>query len=228
MENLKRLFAIDALFFSWSQSFLILNGVVLVVVVPASLSIGNAAATPGLAAFFPQAFTLLLAVYAVNFGQTQADPARAWRKRLGTGLRPHATQLAVRLSMLLFLTLPLWVLFSLVFFLRWPALIALPYLWLQAQLWGGFGLWLNMKGFSEINQFKIKYFVLFAYFGLTLFLPPLNPLITMQLLLNVGGALPSFVHALTAFASTLFLIALVGVSLRAGLLKRTQAPSAKP
>lgn len=217
MEHLKQLMAVDALFFSWSQSFLILNGVVLVVVLPASLSISAAVNTPGLAAFFPQAFTLLLAVYAVNFGQTQADPDRTWRKRLGTALWPHAAQLAVRLSMLLCVTLPLWVIFFSVFFLRWPSLLVLPYLWLQAQLWGWFGLWLNMKGFSEINQFKLKYVILFAYFGLTLFVPPLSPLITMQMLLNVDGVWTP--HTAVAFASTAGLTALVGVWLNARLSK---------
>lgn len=212
--RVRDLFALDALFFSWSQSFLVLNSVLLVVVVPASLVIRAAITTPGLAAFFPHAFTILLTVYAINFGQTQADPDRPWCRRLGRNWLAHAVQLAVRLSLLLALTLPLWAIFHRLFHLSGWAILALVYLWLQAQLWGWFGLWLQFRALSEINQFKVKYLSLMGFFAATFFLPPLNPLISMELLLAPEKVLTSLPQIVLSFGGVLGLLALLGLTLQ--------------
>lgn len=187
MNRLKRLILFEPLFFSWSQSFLFLTGIVLVIVLPANLPIRIAAISPGIASFFPLLFVLLFAIYAMNFGQSQGDPERVWHKRFGARFGVHVAQLALRLSMLLLLTLPFWLIFYHVFYLRPTATLALLYLWLQGQMWGWFGLWLSVMRFSEINQFKIKYLVLILFFSLTMFVAPLSPFLTLQLLLDPNG-----------------------------------------
>lgn len=194
MNWLKRLILFEPLFFSWSQSFLFLTGVVLVIVLPASLPIRIAATSPGIASFFPLLFMLLFAIYAMNFGQSQGDPEQVWHKQFGARFGPHAVQLALRLSVLLLLTIPFWLIFYRVFYLRPTAALALLYLWMQGQMWGWFGLWLSIMRFSEINQFKIKYLVLILFFSLTMFVAPLSPFLTLQLLLDPNGLFSSGTH----------------------------------
>ncbi|HEY5596182.1 MAG TPA: hypothetical protein VIL47_02870 [Candidatus Bipolaricaulota bacterium] len=208
---MKRLVAVDSLFFSWSQSFLFLSGLVLVAVLPGSLPIRAAATTPSMAAFFPYFTSVLLCIYATNFGQVHGDPQRLWRLQYSKRLGPYLISLVLRVSLLLALTLPLWVVFFELFHLRWTAWLSLVYLWLQAQVWGGFGLWLSLTPYADITQFKIKYVLLIAYFGLTLFTPPFNPFFTLQVLLDPNSEIgASAVHLLLGLTGALGCMALTG------------------
>jgi len=173
-QHFKRLLSMDNLLLSWTQSFLMINILVLVMVAPSNLPIQVAARSPGLGVFFPQAFVFLLVIYTANLGQIQGSPEQPWRYHYGRNFMLYASQLAIRLSGLM---LP-------------SAALALVYLWLLAQLWGWFGLWLSVHGFSEINQFKIKYATLIVYMAATLFVPPLSPFLTLQALLDPNAALP--------------------------------------
>lgn len=206
---MKRLLVVDSVFFSWSQGFLFLLGLVLVAVLPGSLPIRLAATTPSMAAFFPYFYAVLLCIYAMNLGQVHGDSQRPWRLQHSQRLKPYLLSLLLRTSLLMALTVPLWVVFIELFQLRATAWLALGYLWLQAQAWAGFGLWLRLTQLADITQFKIKYVVLIAYFGLTLFVPPLNPFFTLQVLLDPNNGIgASTVHLLLGLLGTLCCLAL--------------------
>jgi len=201
---------IDRVFLTWSQSFLFLSAIVLMVILPDNTIIARASTAPGKAFFFPYLSVVLIAVYGINFGQTQADPARPWRYHFGKKLWPHAVQLSLRLSLLLLLSLPLWIIFYDLFHLQWTSSVALVYLWLQAQMWGWFGLWLNLSKISEINQFKIKYLILIAFFILTLTVPMLSPFVILEQLLSPQMFTMAWLHFAAGMGFTLFWIALLG------------------
>lgn len=201
---------VDKVFLTWSQSFLFLSAIILVVVLPESTEISRASSAPGMASFFPYLSVVLIAIYAINFGQTQADPGRPWRYHFGMKLWPHAFQLSIRLSLLLLLSLPLWLIFYDLFHLPWSSAIALLYLWLQAQMWGWFGLWLNLSGMAEINQFKIKYLILLGFFILTLTVPMLSPFVILEQLLSPQMFAGAWYHFLVGIGFTLLWIIVLG------------------
>ncbi len=214
---------VDKVFLTWSQSFLFLSAVVLMVVLPDNTIISRASVAPGMAFFFPYLSVVLIAIYAINFGQTQADPARPWRYHFEKKLWPHATQLGIRLSLLLALSLPLWLVFYDMFHLHWTSGVALVYLWLQAQMWGWFGLWLNLSKLSEINQFKVKYLVLIAFFILTLTVPMLSPFVILEQLLSPQMFTRAWLHFFAGVGLTLFLTGFMGF-----LIIRLQRPAPLP
>jgi len=220
----------EPLFLSWSQSFLLLNGVLLLVVLPASLPIRLAAHTASIASFFPHVYLVLFALYAVNFGQTQASSKRIWRQQLGLDFVAHVRQLGLRLSAMLLLSVPFWIVFYQAFYLRWTVILALVHLWLQAQLWGWFGLWLGLTGFSEINQFKLKYVALVAYFSLTFFVPPLSPFLTLQLLLDPNVQGDSSVEVGLALVAVFVLFGVLGWGMKRRMrtLERRAIPGDTP
>jgi hypothetical protein len=206
--------SVDALMLSWTQSFLFINILVIIVVVPPTLTLVHVASAPGLGAFFPQAFAFLLVIYAANFGQVQGNPEQPWRYHYRQNFFLYATHLGVRLTGLLLLSLPLWVVYYHLFHLQLSTLIAFVYLWLLAQLWGWFGLWLSLMGFSEINQFKIKYIILLVYLASTLFVPPLSPFLTVQAMLDSNAATPWWFMAIAFVTTGAGLVAFAWLNMR--------------
>jgi len=212
-------FWMERLTWSWQVSFLAFIALALLFVMPGARPVG-AQAGAGAAFLFPGVFALLFTIYAANFGQLQGDPHRAAREAHGRRLLPHAAQLTARLSLLLALSLPLWVVFHFAYHLRPTSLLALAYLWGYGLTWAGFGLWMALMNFTEIFQFKLKYALMILYLGTTLFVAhPLSPFLTLQVLLNPDGLSPANGPFLAgSFAWVVGALALVAAGGRAGLI----------
>jgi len=187
-----------------------LVGTVTILILPASRPLGEvigsgSAWTP--APFFAGVLVLSFGIFALNIGQGEEQ----WGGRFGDRLRPYLVHLILQLLLGLLLTAPSFLIFHLIAHATPLGLISGgAYLLYYGLALGSWGLFLGTLT-SESLQFQLKYLGFIGYLGGTFFWPPLSPLSTLQLLLELEGEAHPLPLTLTLEAlSGLVLLSILG------------------